>query len=95
MLYMVIERYTKGAGPIYERARTEGRMLPEGLHYIDSWVVADDNLERCFQLMETHDPSLFDEWRSRWNDLAEFEILPVIKSSEAASRLDINWSGAP
>jgi hypothetical protein len=93
MLYMLIERYTKGPKPIYERARTNGRMLPEGLHYLDSWVVDDDNLDRCFQLMETHDPSLFDEWLSKWDDLAEFEILPVIKSSEASSRLDISWSG--
>ena len=94
MLYMLIERYTKGPRPIYERASAEGRMLPEGLHYIDSWIVDDDNLDRCFQLMETHDPSLFDEWLSKWADLGEFEILPVIKSSEAASRLDIKWSGA-
>ena len=93
MLYMLIERYTNGPKPIYERAAVEGRMLPEGLHYVDSWVVDDDNLDRCFQLMETSDPSLFDEWLSKWADLCEFEILPVITSSDAATRLDLSWSG--
>lgn len=93
MLYMLIERYPKGPKPIYERAAVDGRMLPEGLHYLDSWVVDDDNLDRCFQLMETNDPSLFDKWLSKWDDLCEFEILPVITSSEAATRLDLSWSG--
>ena len=50
MLYMVVEQYTQGPGPIYRRAAEHGRMLPAGLHYVDSWVVGDDNLDRCFQL---------------------------------------------
>jgi hypothetical protein len=53
MLYMVVERYTKGPRPVYERAATQGRMLPEGLRYVDSWVVDEPNLDRCFQLMVT------------------------------------------
>src|SRR6187397_1846842 len=93
MLYMLIERYTKGPKPIYERAAVEGRMLPEGLHYLDSWIGDDDNLERCFQLMETNDPSLFDEWLPKCADLCEFEILPEITSSEAAARHDLSWTG--
>ena len=81
---MVIERFTRGAPPVYERAAELGRRLPDGLRYVDSWV--DDRLERCFQLMETDDPRLFDEWTARWADLAEFEVVPVITSAEAASR---------
>jgi hypothetical protein len=36
--------------------------------------------------METDDVSLFDAWTARWNDLVEFEIIPVLSSAEAASR---------
>ena len=84
MRYMVIERFTEGARPVYERAAEKGRMLPAGLVYVDSWV--DEGLDRCFQLMETDDPALFDEWFARWRDLAEFELVPVIGSAEAAER---------
>jgi uncharacterized protein DUF3303 len=84
LLYMVIERFTRGAPAVYERAAELGRQLPDGLRYVDSWV--DDRLERCFQLMETDDPHLFEEWTARWADLAEFEIVPVITSAEAAAR---------
>ena len=82
---MVIEGFTRGARPVYERAAREGRMLPDGLRYLDSWV--DERLGRCFQLMETDDVRLFDEWTARWSDLAEFEVVPVIGSAEAAGRV--------
>jgi hypothetical protein len=85
MLYMVIERYLAGPGPVYERAASHGRMLPDGLTYLDSWVV-DGSVDRCFQLMETDDPALFDAWTRQWSDLVEFEVLPVIRSAEAAAR---------
>ena len=81
---MVVERFTQGPRPVYERAAEHGRMLPPGLAYVDSWI--DERLDRCFQLMETDDPSLFDEWIARWSDLAEFEVVPVIESAEAAAR---------
>jgi hypothetical protein len=90
MLFMVIERYVAGPAPVYERAATHGRMLPDGLRYVDSWVVDDGDLARCFQLMDTDDPSLLDVWRERWADLVEFEVLPVIRSDQAAARV-----GAP
>ena len=61
-------------------------MLPDGLHYVDSWIVDDERLDRCYQLMETDDPSLFDEWLSHWSDLGEFEVIPVIDSAAAAAR---------
>jgi Protein of unknown function (DUF3303) len=82
--YMVIETFTQGARPVYERARDRGRMLPEGLRYLESWV--EPGLGRCFQLMETDEPTLFEQWTSHWDDLGEFEIVPVIGSAEAAAK---------
>jgi Protein of unknown function (DUF3303) len=82
---MVVEEFVAGARPVYERAAAQGRMLPEGLDYVDSWV--DEGLGRCFQLMETEDPRLFDEWSARWADLARFEIVPVIGSADAAAQV--------
>ena len=79
-------RYLSGPGPVYERAAAQGRMLPQGLRYVDSWVVNDGGLDRCFQLMETGDPALFDQWMQRWSDLVSFDVFPVIKSAEAAAR---------
>jgi hypothetical protein len=81
---MVIERFVRGARPVYERAAERGRMLPYGLVYIDSWI--DESLERCFQLMEADDPALFDEWIANWSDIGEFEVVPVISSAEASAR---------
>jgi hypothetical protein len=85
MRYLVIETYLRGAEPVYARAAQQGRMLPTGLAYIDSWVAAE-TLDRCFQLMETDEPSLFGEWIANWSDIVHFEIVPVISSSEAADR---------
>lgn len=93
MLYMVIERFTQGPGPVYARAAERGRMLPEGLRYLDSWIVDDVGLDRCFQLMETDDPTLFDEWVSHWSDLGTIEVLPVITSAAAAARVGARFGG--
>ena len=84
MLYMVVERYKLGPKPVYERFRARGRMAPDGLTYVSSWI--DESLDRCFQIMETSDPRLLDEWTSHWKDIVEFEIVPVISSAEAAER---------
>jgi hypothetical protein len=81
---MVVERFLQGPRPVYERAGERGRMLPDGLAYVDSWI--DERLDRCFQLMETDDPALFAEWTAAWGDLAEFEVVPVIGSAEASQR---------
>jgi hypothetical protein len=81
---MVIERFVHGARPVYERAAERGRMLPEGLVYVDSWI--DESLQRCFQLMEADNPALFDEWIAKWSDIGEFEVVPVISSAEASAR---------
>ncbi len=69
--------------PVYRRFRERGRLAPEGLQYISSWV--DEKLERCFQLMETDNRQLLDEWIAHWSDLVEFEIYPVYSSQEAAA----------
>ena len=83
---MVIETFTRGAGAVYERAAKRGRMLPPGLVYVDSWI-DERTLHRCFQLMETEDPRLLEDWIANWSDLAEFEVVPVIDSAAAAARV--------
>jgi hypothetical protein len=86
MLYMVIEHFRPGrAAEVYRRFRERGRMTPEGLRYVSSWV--DLRFERCFQLMETESESLLDEWTARWDDLLAFEIVPVRTSAEAAAEM--------
>ena len=83
---MVVERYLRGPGPVYARVEAKGRMLPDGLHHVDSWVVDDVAMDRCFQLVETDDPTLFDQWFAAWDDLTEFEVYPVLSSAQAAER---------
>lgn len=86
MLFMVIERFkNRDANAVYRRFREQGRMLPEGLKYIESWTEA--TFDRCFQLMECEDPDLFQQWVSRWQDLVEFEIVRVVSSKEAANSM--------
>ena len=83
MLFMVIERFkNRDATPVYERYRERGRMMPDGLSYIDSWVEPD--FARCFQLMECDDPKLLQQWTNNWQDLVDFEIVPVVESKEVA-----------
>jgi hypothetical protein len=85
-LYMVVERFKNNdAVAVYRRFRDFGRMAPEGLIYLSSWV--DENLECCYQLMETHDRKLLDEWMANWNDLVSFEVRAVVTSKEAIERI--------
>lgn len=82
MLYMVIERFKNGdAKAVYRRFRERGRMAPEGLSYVESWV--ETNFDRCFQLMECDDVQLLDQWAAHWRDLVDFEFVPVRSSKEA------------
>ena len=83
-LYMVVERF-KDAPAVYRRFRDRGRMMPEGLSYVSSRV--DDKFERCYQVMETHDRRLLDEWMANWTDLMDFEVVPVITSAQARERV--------
>ena len=87
MLYMVIERFggRERAAAVYRRFRERGRMAPEGLRYVGSWVEAD--FGRCFQLMECEDPNLLREWAAHWQDLVEFEFVPVVTSETAAESM--------
>jgi hypothetical protein len=79
MLYMVIEKF-KDARKIYRRLEEKGRMMPEGLNYISSWI--DQNLKTCWQIMETEDFVLLERWIDNWKDLMDFEIIPVRTSAE-------------
>ena len=86
MLYMIVEIYkNRDPLPVYRRFRDHGRLAPEGVRYISSWV--DEKLERCFQLMEAEERKLIDEWIARWSDLVDFEVYAVVSSSEAADRV--------
>lgn len=86
MLYIVVERYkNRDAVPVYRRFRERGRMMPDGLRYVSSWV--ETNWDRCFQLMECDDPALFAEWIAQWDDLVAFDVVPVVPSSEAAEAM--------
>jgi hypothetical protein len=89
MLFMVIERFrNRDPKPVYRRLRERGRLMPQGLRFVDSWV--EPNFERCFQLMETEDPRLLQRWVASWTDLMEFEILPVVHSKD--TRQDVEAS---
>jgi len=82
MLYMVIERFkNRDAKAVYRRFHEKGRVAPDGLAYVDSWV--ETNFDRCFQLMERGDARLLEGWANHWRDLVEFEFVPVRPSKEA------------
>ena len=82
MLFMIVERFKNGdAVPVYRRFRDSGRMAPDGLKYVSSWVTAD--LSTCFQIMEAPDHALLDQWMGNWTDLADFEVIPVMTSADA------------
>ena len=85
MLYMVIERF-KDTPAIYQRLREKGRMMPEGLEYVSSWIAVD--LKICWQLMRAEDESLFERWIDNWKDLMDFEIVPVCTSAEAREMME-------
>ena len=84
MLYMVIEHFRPGCAPeVYRRFRERGRMAPDDVKYVSSWV--DFEFRRCFQVMEAPDEASIKEWTDHWSDLVEFEIIPVRTSEHAAS----------
>ena len=91
---MIVEHFkNQDPVPVYRRFQERGRLAPEGLRYVSSWV--DEKLERCFQLMETEDRKQLDEWILNWNDLVEFEVYPVMSSAEAAERVSSFLSAEP
>ena len=86
MLYLVIERFLPGkVTELYQRFDEKGRMLPDGVKYINSWI--DKEVTICYQVMEANDINLLQEWITHWNDLCDFEIIPVISSNEAKEKV--------
>jgi hypothetical protein len=86
MLYMIVEQFKdQDALPVYRRFRERGRLAPEGLAYVSSWV--DERFHRCFQLMETDDRNLLEQWIANWSDIVDFEVFPVMTSQEATAKL--------
>jgi hypothetical protein len=87
MLFMVIERFKdRDAKAVYRRLRDQGRGAPEGLRYVGSWIEA--SFARCFQLMECDDARLLQQWVAFWGDLVEFEIVPVVPSTETRATIE-------
>ena len=85
MLYMVVESFRGDAIPVYRRFRASGRLAPEGLRYVTSWVTSD--FGGCFQVMDCDDPALLEAWMANWKDIVEFEVFPVVTSVEAAATI--------
>jgi Protein of unknown function (DUF3303) len=86
VLYMIIERFkNRDPVPVYRRFRDKGRMAPEGLSYVSSWVTED--MSRCYQVMECDDRRLLEQWMTRWNDVTDFEVIPVVTSAQAVERI--------
>ena len=85
-LYMVVEHFRGGDPvPVYRRFRDRGRLAPDGLQYINSWVSAD--FTRCYQLMECDDLHLLEHWVTNWEDLVEFEVVPLVTSAQAVEAI--------
>ena len=86
MLYMIIERFRPGkTKDLYKRFEEKGRMLPDGVKYINSWI--DNDILTCYQVMESESEQKLQQWISYWNDLADFEVIPVISSTEAKEKV--------
>lgn len=86
MLFMAIERFRSGqATEVYRRFWDRGRMTPETVRYVTSWV--DLGFERCFQIMEAEGEAQLREWTAKWDDLVDFEIVPVRTSADPAAAI--------
>ena len=85
MLYMIIERfYPEKIKELYAKFDREGRLLPDGVQYINSWI--DETVSTCYQVMESETPEKLQQWVNNWKDFADFEIIPVITSAEAKAK---------
>jgi hypothetical protein len=83
---MVIERFRGGDPlPVYRRFRERGRLAPEGLRYVASWVTTE--VDRCYQVMDCDDYELLEAWMAAWRDLVDFEVAPVRTSADTAALL--------
>ena len=87
MLFMVVEKFKNQDGKaVYRKLRDKGRALPDGLKFVSSYVTAD--LGRCFQLMETDDITLFQKWIADWQEVVEFEVVPVVEGKSTRAALE-------
>ena len=86
MLYMIVEHFRNGdPRPVYARFRERGRLAPDGLNYVSSWVT--DDYTRCYQVMETDDPALLEQWLANWRDIVDFDVFPVVTSAQASQAI--------
>ena len=86
MLFMIIERFkNRDPVPVYRKFRDKGRMAPEGLTYVSSWITED--MDRCYQVMECDDRRILEQWMTRWSDVTDFEVIPVVTSAQAVERI--------
>lgn len=86
MLYMVIERFKPGkVKEMYTRFAEKGRMAPDGVTYVNSWI--DEPVNICYQVMDSPTREKLDEWIDKWSDLVDFEVIPVITSAEAKAKV--------
>ena len=86
MLFMVVESFRNAdARPVYRRFRERGRLAPDGLRYVASWVT--DDMHRCYQVMECDDPALLEAWMAQWRDIVDFEVIPVMTSAAALEKI--------
>ncbi len=86
MLFMIVEDYRDGDPvPVYRRFNERGRMAPDGLRYVGSWITADH--ARCYQVMECDDERLIHEWISHWSDIVDFEVIPVVTSAQVVAAI--------
>ena len=87
MQFMIIERFhNRDPVPIYRRLRDKGRQMPDGVHYVSSWI--EVNFARCFQVMECDDQTLLQRWMAQWSDLMDFEVVPVRTSVETRATVE-------
>jgi len=86
---MIIEKFhSNKIKELYERFDKKGRLMPEGVQYINSWT--DEKVEICFQIMESESEAKLLEWIDKWKDLADFEIIPVLTSQQAKEKVFSN-----
>jgi hypothetical protein len=84
--FLVIEHFRdRDPVPVYRRFRAQGRLMPDGLSYVSSWIT--DDLTRCYQVMETADRGLLEQWMAQWSDLVDFEVVAVLSSAAVQERL--------
>ena len=84
---MIIEHFKNGDPlPIRERFVRNGRMMPNDIVYHASWI--DSQNARCFQVMEAASAERLNVWTSCWDDLVDFEIIPILSSQDYWSQFE-------